>query len=201
MYRRKFLENTSKRSNVIDAIMSTLFEKSEREQQHSFRVSNIATAIATAMCLDDATIAKVRVAGSLHDIGKIGIDESILNKPDSLNDQEWEAMKQHPIRSARILASIDEYLDIVPIVKAHHERVDGRGYPAKLADKQIPIEAKIIAVADSFDAMTVTRAYRNPISKELAAEELERNAGSQFDAEIVRIFIAKVMPYMDQQPS
>jgi len=194
MYRRKFLESTSKRSNVIEAIMSTLFEKSEREQQHSLRVSSVATAIATAMGLDDTTVAKVRVAGSLHDIGKIGIDESILNKAEQLSEQEWELIKQHPIRSARILASVDEYLDIVPIVKAHHERIDGSGYPAGLSDKQIPIEAKIIAVADSFDAMTVSRPYRGAISKECALEELKRCAGSQFDQKVVDAFIRIVLP-------
>jgi diguanylate cyclase (GGDEF)-like protein/putative nucleotidyltransferase with HDIG domain/PAS domain S-box-containing protein len=197
MYRRKFLESTSKRNNVIDAIMSTLFEKSEREQQHSLRVSIVATAIATAMGLDDTTVAKVRVAGSLHDIGKIGIDESILNKAEQLSDQEWELIKQHPIRSARILASVDDYLDIVPIVKAHHERIDGSGYPAGLSDKQIPIEAKIIAVADSFDAMTVSRPYRDAISKECAAEELKRCAGSQFDQEVVDAFLRTVLPVSD----
>jgi diguanylate cyclase (GGDEF)-like protein/PAS domain S-box-containing protein/putative nucleotidyltransferase with HDIG domain len=201
MNRRKFLENTSKRSNVIDAIMSTLFEKSEREQQHSIRVSSIATAIATEMGLDDATVAKTRVAGALHDIGKIGIDESILNKSERLSDQEWEVVKQHTIRSARILASVDEYLDIVPIVKAHHERIDGCGYPAGLTEKQIPIEAKIIAVADSFDAMTVSRPYRNAISKKLAAEELRRCAGSQFDPNIVEIFVNRVMANMEQGTS
>ena len=196
--RRKFLENTSKRSNVIDAIMSTLFEKSEREQQHSIRVSSIATAIATEMGLDDATVAKTRVAGALHDIGKIGIDESILNKSERLSDQEWELVKEHTIRSARILASVDEYLDIVPIVKAHHERIDGCGYPAGLTEKQIPIEAKIIAVADSFDAMTVSRPYRDAISKKLAADELKRCVGSQFDSSIVEIFISKVMPHLER---
>ena len=201
MNRRKFLENTSKRSNVIDAIMSTLFEKSEREQQHSIRVSSIATAIATEMGLDDATVAKTRVAGALHDIGKIGIDESILNKSERLSDQEWEVVKQHTIRSARILASVDEYLDIVPIVKAHHERIDGCGYPAGLTEKQIPIEAKIIAVADSFDAMTVSRPYRNAISKKLAADELRRCAGSQFDPNIVEIFVNRVMANMEQGTS
>jgi diguanylate cyclase (GGDEF)-like protein/PAS domain S-box-containing protein/putative nucleotidyltransferase with HDIG domain len=198
MYRRKSLENTSKRSHVIDAIMSTLFEKSEREQKHSLRVSTIASAIATAMGLDDAVIAKVRVAGALHDIGKIGIDESILNKKEYLNDQEWQEIKQHPIRSARILASVDEYLDIVPIVKSHHERIDGCGYPAGLSEKQIPIEAKIIAVADSFDAMTEKRPYRESISRELAAQELKSCANSQFDPGIVDVFITKVLPSLEQ---
>jgi len=197
MYRRKFYDNASKHGHVIDAIMNALFEKSEREQQHSLRVSHISAAIAEAMSLDAPTVAKVKVAGSLHDIGKIGIDESILNKPGRLNEQEYEVMKQHPLRSARILASIDEYLDIVPIVKAHHEWMDGTGYPAGLDKSQIPLEARIISVADAFDAMTICRPYRDPISKSTAAQELQRCVGSQFDPVVVEAFIRLVLPGMD----
>lgn len=197
MFRRKFYSSASKHSHVIDAIMNALFEKSEREQQHSLRVSHISASIAAAMALDESTIAKVKIAGSLHDIGKIGIDESILNKAGRLNEQEMSVMKQHPLRSARILASIDEYLDIVPIVKSHHERMDGLGYPAGLDGNQIPLEARIISVADAFDAMTICRPYRDPISKATAAEELLRCAGSQFDPQVVRAFIDGVLPGME----
>jgi len=197
MYRRKFYDSSSKHSHVIDAIMNALFEKSEREQQHSLRVSVISAAIAEALSLDEATVAKVKVAGSLHDIGKIGIEESILNKAGRLDDQEWSLMKQHPMRSARILASIDEYLDIVPIVKSHHERPDGTGYPAGLEHNQIPLEAKIIAVADAYDAMTVCRSYREPVCKMAAAEELLRCAGSQFDPMVVNAFVQFVLPNLE----
>jgi diguanylate cyclase (GGDEF)-like protein/PAS domain S-box-containing protein/putative nucleotidyltransferase with HDIG domain len=197
MYRRKFYDTTSKHSHVIDAIMNALFEKSEREQQHSLRVSVISAAIAEAMRLDESTVAKVKVAGSLHDIGKIGIEESILNKPGRLNEQEWNLMKQHPMRSARILASIDEYLDIVPIVKAHHEQPDGKGYPGGLELHQIPLESRIISVADAYDAMTVHRCYREPVCKREAADELVRCAGTQFDPQIVDVFIQHVMPQLE----
>jgi len=197
MYRRKFYEDTSKHSHVIDAIMNTLFEKSVREQQHSIRVGILAGAIAEAMELDEATVAKVKAAGALHDIGKIGIDERILNKTESLTEFEWNLMKQHPVRSARILATIDAYLDIVPFVKSHHERYDGLGYPSGLSSTQIPLEARIICVADAFDAMTKVRPYRAPITKEVAAEELNRCAGSQFDPHIVEVFTQSVLPKID----
>jgi diguanylate cyclase (GGDEF)-like protein/putative nucleotidyltransferase with HDIG domain len=197
MYRRKFYDDTSKHSHVIDAIMNMLFEKSVREQQHSLRVSMLSSAIAEAMHLDETTVAKVKAAGALHDIGKIGIDERILNKTDSLTDIEWNLMKQHPIRSARILATIDAYLDIVPFVKSHHERYDGLGYPAGLSSTQIPLEARIISVADAYDAMTKSRPYRAPINKDAAAEELLRCAGSHFDPHIVEVFIQSVLPGID----
>jgi len=197
MYRRKFYEDASKHSHVIDAIMNTLFEKSVREQQHSIRVGILAAAIAEAMQLDEATVAKVKAAGALHDIGKIGIDERILNKTESLTEFEWNLMKQHPVRSARILATIDAYLDIVPFVKSHHERYDGLGYPSGLSSTQIPLEARIICVADAFDAMTKVRPYRAPITKEVAAEELTRCAGSQFDPHIVEVFTQSVLPKID----
>lgn len=197
MYRRKFYEDASKHSHVIDAIMNTLFEKSVREQQHSIRVGIIAAAIAEAMQLDEATVAKVKAAGALHDIGKIGIDERILNKTESLTEFEWNLMKQHPVRSARILATIDAYLDIVPFVKSHHERYDGLGYPSGLSSTQIPLEARIICVADAFDAMTKVRPYRAPITKEVAAEELTRCAGSQFDPHIVEVFTQSILPKID----
>ncbi|MEZ4627823.1 MAG: diguanylate cyclase [Eubacteriales bacterium] len=197
MYRRKFYEDASKHSHVIDAIMNTLFEKSVREQQHSIRVSILAAAIAEAMQFDEASIAKVKAAGALHDIGKIGIDERILNKTERLTELEWNLMKQHPVRSARILATIDAYLDIVPFVKSHHERYDGLGYPSGLSSTQIPLEARIICVADAFDAMTKVRPYRSPVSKESAAEELVRCAGSHFDPQIVTVFTEKVLPQLD----
>jgi len=197
MYRRKFYDDASKHSHVIDAIMNTLFEKSVREQQHSIRVSILSAAIADAMQLDETTVAKVKAAGALHDIGKIGIDERILNKTESLTEFEWNLMKQHPVRSARILATIDAYLDIVPFVKSHHERYDGLGYPSGLTSTQIPLEARIISVADAFDAMTKVRSYRAPMNREVAAEELNRCAGSQFDPHIVEVFTRNVLPKLD----
>jgi diguanylate cyclase (GGDEF)-like protein/putative nucleotidyltransferase with HDIG domain len=194
MYRRKYYDDSSKRGRIIDAIMGTLFEKSEREQMHSIRVSMLSEEIAKAMSLEDSTISRVKVAAKLHDIGKIGIDESILNKQGKLLNNEWEMMKQHPIRSARILSSLNEYEEIAIIVRSHHERIDGKGYPDALIGEQIPIEARIIAVADAFDAMTESRPYRIPVDQTHASLELQRCSGTQFDPLIVRLFIEKVLP-------
>ena len=200
MYRRKFYDRDSKRSQVIDVIMGALFEKSERDQLHSIRVSKYCEMIARALNLSEEKVARIKVAASLHDIGKIGIDEKILNKEGQLSDQEWEMMRQHPVRSARILASIDEYSDIVHIVESHHEREDGSGYPEGLTADQIPLESKIIAVADAFDAMTAKRPYRPIINKNEAVAELTQCAGSQFDLSIVEMFVQEVIPHIELEP-
>ena len=189
MLHRKYYNSASKQSKIVDAIMKALYEKCAREQLHSKRVSEISVQIAKALGLSQHKINEVETAGILHDIGKIGIDEAILNKPTGLTDMERMIMKQHPLRSARILIGFEEYQDIVPIVKAHHERYDGTGYPDGLKGENIPIEARIIAVADAYDAMTIKRPYRDSISAGEAIAELTRCAGSQFDSSVVRAFI------------
>lgn len=192
MLRRKYYSSSSKQSKVVNTIMNALYEKSEREQSHSKRVSHISVLIAQALGLSTQKINEIKTAGVLHDIGKIGIDERILNKPSSLNVQEWMIMRQHSIRSARILIGVDEYRDIVPMVRAHHERFDGNGYPDGLIGTEIPLEARIIAVADAYDAMTVQRPYRTTLSAEEAVEELIRCSGSQFDPDVVMAFVKDV---------
>ena len=193
MYRRKYYNNTSKRSQIVDAIMRALFEKSEREQKHSLRVSNISVKIAQALKLDDDTVSRVRVAGALHDIGKIGISENTLNKEGPLDQSEWKIMKQHPLKSARILTGADEYSEIVPIVKSHHERFDGSGYPDGLKGENIPLESRIICIADAYDAMTVERPYRKPLNKNEAILELNRCAGTQFDPEMIAVLSLQIL--------
>lgn len=193
VYKRKYYNQRSMRSHMIQAMMSTLFGKSEREQKHSERVGSYCEAIAKALFWESVRINEIKVAGDLHDIGKISIDEHILNKEGKLNDVEWKIMKQHPKKSAMILGEIEEYKDIVSIVGAHHERIDGTGYPNGLKGNEIPIEARIISVADAFDAMTAYRTYRDPKSEEDAITELYRCAGTQFDPHIVDVFVHKVL--------
>jgi HD-GYP domain-containing protein (c-di-GMP phosphodiesterase class II) len=131
---------------------------------------------------------RVRVAGVLHDIGKIGVADSILQKPGPLTDAEYEAMKKHPEIGARILGG-SGMADIRQWVLCHHERPDGRGYPAGMAGDEIPLEARILSVGDAYEAMTSDRVYRKAIGPEAAREELLRWAGAQFDAEVVDAFL------------
>ena len=136
---------------------------------------------------------RVRLAGLLHDLGKIGVADTILQKPGALSEAEWNEMRKHPELGARIFsgANLD---DLSAWVLAHHERPDGRGYPSGLAGDEIPLEARILAVADSFEAMTSDRVYRKGMPVEDALAELRACAGTQFDGEVVEAFIGAVTP-------
>ncbi len=193
VYRRKYYNKHSMRSNMIKSMMSTLFQKSEREENHSQRVSKYCEALAKVLNYDREWINKIRVAGSLHDIGKIGISEMILNKQGKLDNMEWEIMKQHPIKSAEILKETEEYKDIIQVVAAHHERWDGTGYPNGLKGECIPELARAIAVADAYDARVELRSYRKPISKQEAIAELIKCSGTQFDPHIVDVYVNQVL--------
>lgn len=196
MFSRKCYSSCSTRSNTVNAIMNTLFAKSEREKNHSERVGLLCAAIAQQLQWGELLINRIRVAGFLHDIGKIGVEESILNKNGKLNEHEWEIMKLHPAKSAYILERTVEFGEIANIVLSHHERYDGTGYPNGLKGREIPIEARIIAVADAYDAMTNERPYRKAMSEDTAVDELITCSGYQFDPEIVEIFIKKTLPHM-----
>jgi len=131
------------------------------------------------------------MAGLLHDLGKAGVSKSILNKPGKLTEEEYAKIKEHsPLGSMMILSQAEALRQLVPIVRHHHERIDGKGYPDGLAGEEIPLEARILAVVDSFDAMTHERAYRKALSLEEAIAELERCAGTQFDPAVVEAFLA-----------
>ena len=193
MYRYKLYERSSMRSETIDIIMNTLFEKSNRESMHSKRVSALCERIADKLGFNDNRINQIRIAGMVHDIGKISIDEKILNKPDRLNDNEWQAIKRHPESGWRVLSSSNEFSELAQICLAHHEKWDGSGYPNGIKGEEIPVEARIINVADSYDAMTSDRTYRAGMSKKEARAELLRCAGSQFDPKIVDVFVNQVL--------
>ena len=192
LYKHKVYESLSQRSRTIDLITSTLFEKSYREMAHSKRVSEICKLIATQMSFSAEAINRMRIAGLMHDIGKIGVSEQILNKPANLDETEWEQMKNHPEIGYRILLSTPEYSEIAEYILAHHERWDGKGYPRGLSGEAIPLEARIIAVADSYDAMITTRTYKKGLDKEEAIDELQRCSGTQFDPAIVSVLIASI---------
>jgi diguanylate cyclase (GGDEF)-like protein len=193
MYKKKLFESPSIRGKTINAIINTLHEKNKREEEHSRRVSEYCNSLGKAMNLPDGEIQELKTVGLLHDIGKIAIEDTILNNKDKLTDEEWEKLKRHPEIGYRILSSVNDMAEMAQYVLAHHERWDGTGYPKGLKKKEIPLKSRIIAIADAFDAMISDRAYRSALSKEAAVEELVKNAGTQFDPELVKIFIEKVV--------
>ncbi|HYE12733.1 MAG TPA: HD domain-containing phosphohydrolase [Patescibacteria group bacterium] len=193
MYRDKLFESPSIRGKTIQAIIKSLHEKNKREEQHSQRVSYLCEAIGIAMGQSESEVNELKTVGLLHDIGKIAIDEKILNKPGRLTIEEWNEIKRHPEIGYRILSSVNDMAELAEFVLAHHERWDGKGYPKGLIGEEISLQARIIMVADAYDAMTSERAYRKPLDEETVIAELRDNAGKQFDPEIVRIFVEKVM--------
>ena len=188
MFRHKLNESSSMRSETVSIIMKALFEKSKREMRHSKRVSDICESIAIQLKLDDDEIKQIRTAGLMHDIGKIGIDEKILNKKRKLDESEWIEMRHHPEAGWRILSSIPEFVELAGFVLEHHERWDGKGYPKGIKGKQISMQARIIAIADAYDAMTSDRPYRKSTDKQAAIGEIWKNSGKQFDPEMVEAF-------------
>ena len=193
MYRRKLSESKSMHYKTIDIIIKTLHGKSEREKKHSERVGRLCESIATAMNMEQEDVREFRTIGLMHDIGKIAVDLSILDKEGALNALERAELERHPELGYQILRSINEFAKLAEYTLSHHERWDGTGYPRKLRGEEIPLEARIIAIADAYDAMTSDRAYRKAMDREAAAGELIREAGKQFDPAIVEIFIEKVL--------
>lgn len=175
--------------SIIRALVSALELKDSYTRGHSDAVARYAVALAKKLKLSPQEIESIEVASVLHDIGKIGIDDNILSKPERLDDEEWKEVKQHPGFSYKILKGVNFPWDIKPIICAHHERYDGKGYPIGLKGEEIPLGARILAVADTFAAMTSDRAYRKGLSKERVIEELKMVAGTQLDPELVKVFI------------
>ena len=193
LYRHKLYEGLSMRSQTINLVLNTLFEKNTREMMHSKRVGEIAELIAIKMGLNEENVRNLKTAGFMHDIGKIGIHESILNKPTRLTDSEWEEMKRHPEIGYRILNSVSEFSEISVCVLEHHERWDGSGYPRGLKGDEISLDARIIAFADAYDAMTCGRTYQDALSPQEALAEIHACEGTQFDPAIVRLFTTEVL--------
>ncbi|MFH1612926.1 MAG: HD domain-containing phosphohydrolase [bacterium] len=174
--------------DTVKALVSAIEQKDPDTKGHSDRVAEIAEAIANEMALTNEEKHLVKIAGILHDIGKIGISASILIKPGKLNDEEFEKIKEHPAKSVNIIGNIEELKEILPCIYHHHERYKGEGYPDGISGEQIPLISRIIAVADTFDAMNSNRAYRSKIKLEDILREIQDKSGSQFDPKIVECF-------------
>jgi PAS domain S-box-containing protein/putative nucleotidyltransferase with HDIG domain len=175
--------------SLIHSFVNAIDAKSPWTKGHSERVTNYSVAIAKEMGLMEQEIEMLRMAALLHDVGKIGTYDVILDKPGKLTDEEFALIRLHPVRGEEILKPIKQLRDLLPIIRHHHERVDGRGYPDGLTDGQIPFLSKIIAVADSYDSMTSDRPYRPAPSKDYAIAELRRCSGTQFDREAAEAFL------------
>lgn len=189
MYIHKLTEKSSHRSQNIQAILNTLKLMHANEERHSIDVGRYSVEIGKRMGLSESNLELLRMIANLHDIGKVGIDQDILNKPGKLTDEEFAIIKRHPEIGYRLLSDVPEYREIAYDILSHHERFDGKGYPNGLVGTNIPLRARIVSVADAYDAMTSDRPYRKALSKEVAIEELKKNSGTQFDPEIVDCFL------------
>lgn len=192
MYSKKIVESQSMRNQTVQVIINTLNEKNANEKIHSEKVGNICGLIGKAMNLDYFSIKELETAGLLHDIGKISINENILNKEGKLTGYEYNLIKKHPESSYQILKSIDNYAGLAEDVLSHHERWDGKGYPRGLSGSEISMIARVISIADAYEAMTADRSYRKAMSKREAMDELNIHSGTQFDPAIIKIFEDKV---------
>ncbi len=193
MYRRKLLEHQSIRSTLLSTIKELLFSKSNETMEHADRMASLAIRLGAEVGLEEADMDALELMATLHDVGKIGISNFILSKPERLDDTEWMEIRKHPEIGYRIALTIPELQSIAGYILCHHERWDGKGYPQGLAGEEIPYISRLISVIDAYDAMTEDRSYRGAISKEEAAQEIIAHAGKQFDPEIARIFVEKVL--------
>ena len=173
----------------IQTLRYTVEAKDAYTRGHSDRVSEYSVLIGKYMGLREEDLNALRIGGLFHDVGKIGVPDSILLKTDKLTDDEYSEIKNHPTIGAHILSTATIFQDLIPIVKHHHEKYDGTGYPGKLNGEDIPFFARIAAVADTFDAMTSKRSYRDPLPLDVVRAELERCRGTQFDPKIADVFL------------
>lgn len=173
----------------IETLRYTVEAKDPYTKGHSDRVAEFSVLIGEALGLDEQTLKTLRIGGLFHDIGKIGIPDSILLKNEKLTPDEYSEIKHHPSIGTHILSNATIFKDIIPIVKHHHERYDGKGYPENLQGENIPLIARIAALADAFDAMSSRRTYRNNMDLDVIIEEIENNKGTQFDPKIADVFL------------
>jgi hypothetical protein len=175
---------------TIFAFVRAIDARDPYTARHSEKVAGYAVRLARALGLPAADCQRIHLAGMLHDVGKVALERSILHKPGRLTDEEWALVREHPAQSAHIIGAVSRFAPYVAGARHHHERYDGGGYPDGLAGQAIPLDARILAVADSYDAMTSDRSYRPALGHDEAIRRLRDDAGSQFDPACVRAFAA-----------
>jgi diguanylate cyclase (GGDEF)-like protein/PAS domain S-box-containing protein len=193
MYKIKMLESKSTKSRTLKLIINTLHEKSEQDELHSKNVGRICKLIGEALGMSKEKISELEILGEIHDIGKVAVPKTILNKPGKLTEEEWEEMKKHPQTGYHIVSSSSDISFLAESVLSHHEKYDGTGYPKGLKGEEIPLMARILCIADAYESEMNYRTYKKQLEKENAIKELLKNSGSHFDPVLVRIFIDKVI--------
>lgn len=175
--------------SASEALADAIEKRDPYTGGHTKRVLEYSLAIAKYLSLKEDEVERLKLAAVLHDIGKIGVEDSVLRKRDKLNNDEYAMMKKHPVWGAEIMGHIKQLKDIIPGMRYHHERIDGRGYPEGLHNNEIPLIARIISVADTFDAITTERPYQESLSIDVAFKELRESVGTQFDSQVVNAFL------------
>ncbi|MCK4490882.1 MAG: HD domain-containing protein, partial [Anaerolineales bacterium] len=188
-----FLQTIISLANAIDA-------RDSYTGDHSQRMGDLATRVSQAMKLSIKDIESVYWAAVLHDIGKIGVPDEILNKPGPLTDEEWTVMKEHPLIGAEIVAPVQYLAPVAPIIRAHHEKHDGSGYPYGLKGKEIPLGSRIVSVVDAYIAIRDKRIYSESHTHDEAIVEIRRCSGTQFDPEVVDVFCRVISGYRNSGP-
>lgn len=189
---KKTKENERLFLHVVSSLASAIDAKDTYTNGHSSRVAEYSREIAGRFGYEGKQLEDIYMMGLLHDVGKIGIPDAVINKPAKLTDEEYDIIKNHPVLGARILGNIKEMPALQRGARWHHERYDGKGYPDGLSGEDIPEEARIIAVADAYDAMTSHRSYRKPLPQGVVREEIEKGMGTQFDPEFARIMLGMI---------
>jgi putative nucleotidyltransferase with HDIG domain len=182
-------ENRELFLSSIRALAEAIDAKDPYTRGHSERVATYAAAIATEMGLPAEDVERTRLSALLHDVGKIGVDDQIIRKPTALTEEEFEQMKTHPIKGAAIMSAIPQLTDVIPGMKYHHEKWGGGGYPEGLKGEQIPLQARIVTVADTFDAMTTTRPYQKAMEMGFVIGRIRQFAGVRFEPSVVEAFL------------
>lgn len=189
MLRNKLAHRTNTDQNLIELMIKALDEKDYLAYGHADRLSRWCVSMGEKLALSNNQLNTLKILARIHDLGKVAVPDKILFKKEALNNKEWENIRQHPEKGSNIAITSSEYSRLANLIHTHHERWDGSGYPSGLKGEEIPIEGRILAIADAFDVMTSNRPYREAFSKEEAIKELKACAGKEFDPELVQAFL------------